>query len=200
MNIFPKNQVQPFLEECFRVLNVGGIIRIAVPDLEQIVKCYLTLLEESNRGDEEAQKEYEWILLELFDQMVRNEPGGEMLKYLKQDPVPAASFALQRMGSEVSSIMGNNQNMKIKHIKRSEAKMVLKPEEIGRFRLSGEIHQWMYDRYSLAESLRQVGFGDVKSCCADESQIPKFASYFLDIEPNGSIRKPDSLFMEGLKC
>ena len=100
----------------------------------------LTLVEESLQGDAEAQKQYEWILLELFDQMVRNVSGGEMLKYLKQDPVPAASFALERMGSEVSKIMGSNQNSKIKHIKRSEAKMVLKPEGIGRFRLSGEIH------------------------------------------------------------
>jgi predicted SAM-dependent methyltransferase len=195
----PLNQVHPFLKECFRVLNVGGIIRVAVPDLEQIVKCYLTLLEKSIRGDEAAQKQYEWILLELFDQMVRNVSGGEMLKYLKQDPVPAASFALERMGSEVSKIMGSNQNSKIKHIKRSEAKMVLKPEGIGRFRLSGEIHQWMYDRYSLGKLLLQVGFKDIIVCPATESQIPKFNSYLLDIENDSSIRKPDSLFMEATK-
>jgi len=28
----------------------------------------------------------------------------------------------------------------------------------------------------------------------------KFNTYLLDIEPDGSIRKPDSLFMEAIKC
>jgi len=34
---------------------------------------------------------------------------------------------------------------------------------------------------------------------AGESSIPEFGKYFLDQMPDGSTRKPDSLFMEALK-
>jgi predicted SAM-dependent methyltransferase len=67
------------------------------------------------------------------------------------------------------------------------------------FRASGELHLWMYDRYSLARLLEEVGFGDVRVCRFDESRIPNFASYLLDNTPEGTVRKADSLFMEGVK-
>jgi len=67
------------------------------------------------------------------------------------------------------------------------------------FRMSGEVHQWMYDRYSLKKILGETGFVDIQQCCADQSEIPDFNSYLLDIEPNGNVRKPDSFFMEARK-
>ena len=56
----------------------------------------------------------------------------------------------------------------------------------------------MYDRYSLKRLLEQVGFIDVRVCRADDSRIPDFNSYGLDMI-DGKIRKPDSLFMEAMK-
>ena len=196
---FPKSHAPVFLKECFRVIKDSGIIRVVVPDLEQIAKYYLSLLEKSLRGDKDARKQYEWIMLELFDQMVRNVSGGEMLEYWKQEPMPAESFVIERMGSEVLNILTSIRNNKNKYIENPKEQSFLNPEKIGNFRLSGEIHQWMYDRYSLGALLRQVGFKDAKVCLADESQIPNFDSYLLDIESDGSVRKPDSLFMEGRK-
>jgi DNA modification methylase len=89
------------MQECHRVLKDGGIIRVVVPDLEQIVRWYLKLLDESLGGNQDAQKRYDWIMLELFDQMVRNVSGGDMLKYWKNNPIPAESFVIERCGSEV---------------------------------------------------------------------------------------------------
>jgi hypothetical protein len=57
----------------------------------------------------------------------------------------------------------------------------------------------MYDRYSLGVLLRNTGFQDIRVCRADESFIPNFNEYLLDLEADGSIRKPDSLFMEAQK-
>ena len=196
---FPKSHALFFLNQCFRVLKSGGIIRVVVPDLEQIVKLYLSSLEKSLMGDEEARKRYEWIMLELFDQIVRNVSGGEMLKYWKQDSMPAESFVIERMGSEVLNVITNIRNYKNRYIENPKEKSLSTPQKIGEFRLSGEIHQWMYDRYSLEVLLREVGFKDVKVCLADESQILNFNSYLLDIESDGAVRKPDSLFMEGMK-
>ena len=57
----------------------------------------------------------------------------------------------------------------------------------------------MYDRFSLRRLLQQSGFTDVAVCGADESRITGFEDYLLDVEPGGQIRKPVSLFMEGVK-
>jgi len=57
----------------------------------------------------------------------------------------------------------------------------------------------MYDRFSLSRLLQITGFKNIKVCRAEESNIPEFNSYFLDIEQNGQVRKPDSLFMEAEK-
>jgi hypothetical protein len=68
----------------------------------------------------------------------------------------------------------------------------------GLFRESGEIHRWMYDRFSLQRLLIHAGFVDAKVCEADKSAIPDFNSYDLDIHGE-IVRKPDSLYMEGVK-
>jgi hypothetical protein len=57
----------------------------------------------------------------------------------------------------------------------------------------------MYDRYSLAQLLKEVGFHSPRVCAAAESAIPNFARFQLDTEPDGSVRKPDSLFMEATR-
>jgi predicted SAM-dependent methyltransferase len=192
---FPKADAVKFMKECYRVLKPGGVIRIAVPNLEEIVRQYLLNLDKAISGDAEAQSRYDWIMLELFDQAVRNYSGGEMLEYWKQDPMPAEAFVIERLGSEVKGFLqsvrlnGNGVN----HNGNFSA------EQIGQFRLSGEIHQWMYDRFSLGKLLSQTGFNDARVCEAHESSIPNFNNFLLDIEPDGSIRKPDSLFMEAIK-
>ena len=68
----------------------------------------------------------------------------------------------------------------------------------GLFRGQGEVHQWMYDRFSMARALRQSGFASVRKCQAGESDIPNFARDRLEIL-DGRERKPDSVYMEGRK-
>lgn len=68
----------------------------------------------------------------------------------------------------------------------------------GLFRDGGEVHRWMYDRFSLARALREVGFASIQRRLAGESDIPGFPRYELEII-NGRERKPDSLYMEGRK-
>jgi glycosyltransferase involved in cell wall biosynthesis/predicted SAM-dependent methyltransferase len=193
---FSRNVAFKFIRECHRVLRNGGIIRVVVPDLEQIAKHYLSIFERSLAGDLEAQAKYDWIILEMFDQMVRNYSGGEMLKYWQQEKMPAEEFVLERMGSEVRNII-NSVKRKTGFINMNSAE--LDAETIGKFRLSGEIHQWMYDKYSLGKLLKETGFKNIKVCNSFESSIPDFNKYHLDVEEDNSIRKPDSLFMEAIK-
>lgn len=195
---FHKHFALEFLKDCHRVLKPGGVLRVVVPDLEQIARWYLVLLEKAQQGDLAAQRRYEWIMLEMFDQMVRNHSGGEMLKYWRQNPMPAEDFVIERMGGEV---LGMIQNL------RRQATASVAPisqnqrnaEQIGQFRLSGEIHHWMYDRYSLGKLLGDAGFCKISVRRADESGIAGFNKFHLDMLPDGSVRKPDSLFMEANK-
>lgn len=223
---FSKSDGIEFLRECKRVLNRNGIIRIAVPDLEIIAKEYLKNLDLAIKGDIGAKQNYEWIKLELFDQMIRNVSGGEMKQYLFQENIPNESYVYNRIGMEGKNLRKSYLN-KIKKSKTKKSKTfrlrlifskIIKKinrikenvfqkksgnsetieYNIGKFRMGGEIHQWMYDRYALTKLLGEIGFTDIKICSAFESSIDNWESYQLDVVKD-EVRKPDSLFIEARK-
>lgn len=193
-----------FLEECKRVLGSNGILRLVVPDLEMIVRLYLENLEKAISGDQQARQRYQWIMLELFDQMVRTQSGGEMLYFWQQDPLPEESFIRARMGEEYDRFLQAFRSMPTEdqatHRRVIRQKLIGNSEEAtNAFLKSGERHQWMYDRYSLSSLLQELGFEEIKICRATESRISNFSSYHLDTDSHGNIRKPDSLFIEAIK-
>lgn len=102
---FQKDDAVRFLKECHRALAPGGVIRIAVPDLERIAKHYLEALEKSLNGEREWMHHHEWMMLELYDQTVREKSGGAMTDYLRKDPLPNEAFIRGRMGGEVARIL-----------------------------------------------------------------------------------------------
>jgi len=57
----------------------------------------------------------------------------------------------------------------------------------------------LYDRYSLAQLLCTAGFVNPTVQTATQSWIPEWDSFNLDTPPDGTVNKPDSLFMEALK-
>lgn len=214
---FTKTDAKKFINECHRVLKSGGIIRVAVPDLEVITKNYLKFLELSLSGDLMAKANYDWTMLEMYDQCARNQGGGEMKKYFKQANIYNKDFIKERMGyffelmTEKKTQPANNNWKKIakrflpiestkaffKYIKNKFPGE--KYRQLGKFRMSGEIHQWMYDRFSLARLLKTAGFKEILQRTASDSYIEKWTQYNIDTEPNGVVYKPDSLFMEAKK-
>ncbi len=211
---FLKPDAERFISECFRVLKKDGILRIAIPDLEQIARNYIKYLEESLNHVLGASEKYNWTVLEMLDQTVRTVGGGGMAEYIKDESKYNDAFLLERNGKETSDLIKNlrnkNQNSSYtkpsytlkERIKSKLTRMLLGKDmealRLGKFRLSGEIHQWMYDRFSLKVLLEQKGFKEVKVVQADESEIPEWNNFQLDIT-DGKIRKPDSLFMEAVK-
>jgi hypothetical protein len=71
--------------------------------------------------------------------------------------------------------------------------------QLGRFRKSGEIHQWMYDRYSLGVLLSKCGLEKIVQRNPRESYIPDWTKFNLDTEKDGTVYHPDSLFVEAIK-
>jgi len=220
-----------FLRDCHRVLVPGGTIRVGVPDLEQLCRLYLNRLEAAQAGDTQAAYDYDWIMLEMFDQMVRERSGGAMLNWLRQDPLPNPSFIDERVGEEGRELLRILQGQKadeartqsrraafwdrLSHmprqwrrlgaaIKRALLVRVLGKEqfnalEVGQFRLGGEVHQWMYDRYSLSRLLVKADFTNPILQDPATSQIPDWNRFGLDRLPDRRVIKPDLMFMEATK-
>ena len=202
------------LQQCFRVMRSGGIVRVAVPDLEKIARLYLEALDKSLAGDRRWESRYEWILLEMYDQTVRDSPGGEMLAYVSRNPIPEEEFVKSRMGGEfrrmkradasarkpakLGSTLVNRASRKIARL--ALGRKGIRAHDLGVFRLSGEIHRWMYDSYSLARALEQAGFQSPTRRGPAESAISGWAGFHLDTEPDGSVYKPDSLYMEARRA
>lgn len=211
---FAKTSATSVIRECHRVLKPQGILRVVVPDLEQIVRLYLTALDKASSSEQWAAN-YEWISLELLDQLVRNSKGGDMAVYLSQDEIPNKEFITERFGSEAQKFWQSKRQRDrqskslLKRIKElgvnfqqllpQPLQKLYKAIQIGYYRQNGETHQWMYDRYSLAVLLENCGLEQIVLRTATESYIDNWTGFNLDTEPDGSVYKPDSLFMEALK-
>ena len=215
------------LAEIQRVLKPGGIVRLAVPDFEAVAKDYLSALERAEGGGGASADDYEWMVIQILDQSVRQSPGGEMVKYWRDTARRNDAFVIARAGLEAETLIRQARGALPSPPRRSLAEKIRSKKPAwfinaarrriaqwlvwlvagreaalalneGLFRRSGEIHQWVYDRYSLGKALRDAGFPDPRVCAAETSQIPGFAAYGLDVQ-DGRVRKPDSLFMEAVK-
>ena len=70
---------------------------------------------------------------------------------------------------------------------------------LGDARKRGQTHQWMYDRVSLGELLASVGFRQISVRRCNESAIPNWESYGLEVTASGEEHKPMSLYVEAIK-
>ena len=63
----------------------------------------------------------------------------------------------------------------------------------------GELHRWMYDKFSLGELLLDVGFKNIQTESPSTSRIKGWTQFNLDTNRDGTIYKLESLFLEGVK-
>jgi predicted SAM-dependent methyltransferase len=218
---FNKEQGFRFINECYRVLIPNGVLRIVVPDLEGIAKNYIKSIQDlENSPSSVNNSNHEWAVLEMIDQMVRIKSGGEIANYWQQNEIINEHIVEHRVGYEFTqyrktyisrlrkedSKMPNRKFNLFQRIQRKIKERLL--QEIGlseealikaKFWETGEVHQWMYDRYSLKKVLESIGFVNINITNAFISRIPEWNKYsFLDVE-NNKVRKPDSLFIEANK-
>lgn len=151
-----REQAPDFLRECHRVLKDGGVLRVVVPDLEQLARSYLGVVEQMR---EPADMEGHTRAVEaMIDQMVLRTP-----RHRRQQPKVVRTLE--------SLLIGNTAG-------------------------AGILHRWMYDRWSLEHVLRDAGFQNVQRHTATSSQIANWPDFGLDTDPDGSVYKPNSLYME----
>jgi len=155
--------------------------------------------------------------LELLDQLVRTHSGGRMGQYMSSEVIRNSDFVQTRVGTELSRCQNHvpaesspkeSRKKKWKELRRQSrtklarwcvrrllGKKGLRAFDEGMFRNCGEIHRWMYDRYSLKKICLQRGYIKFRVKSATDSGIENYASFKLDAE-GSSVLKPDSLFVE----
>lgn len=199
---FTLEQALAHCKECYRVLKKGGIVRIVVPDLEDVCREYLRVLD-AVRKDEKQDCKYQYILIELIDQMTRTFPGGEMQKYWQridkdedyimdrtgypeenEGKLPFGKFIRLGIGACMRRLFGETR--------------IYGRYNMGKFMLSGEVHKWMYDEYGLGKLLKEAGFDRVERKNVNVSNIPKWEDYSLEMK-EGREYKPHCLYMEAVK-
>lgn len=204
-----------FIEEVNRILKTEGIIRIVVPDLENLCKEYLNILDIVTNNSE-YDKKYAWITIELLDQMVRRTATGEMGRIFNrvklQEDKQLAEYILHRTGVK---LLSDNFNIKKRvltidkiinkllyiylktiqfFIPKSLRKLVIINTPIG------EKHLWMYDRYSLSKLFEIGGFRNISVEKYNTSKIENFNSYMLDIKDDETpFKGMSSIYMEAKK-
>lgn len=197
-----------FLSECFRILKPGGIIRIVVPDLENIVKEYLNQLAINRENSSpENFKNYTWILLELFDQVSRNKSTGEMGEFLSSKEKIIPDYVISRIGNTARLFLEKEKPLKKKQsnyslvrriISKIKSLFISEESKIGSFRKGGEVHYWMYDSFSLSILLLDKGFSEIQVQDPYTSNIKNWRFFELDVVKDEVI-DPNSLFLEASK-
>jgi len=200
-----KEDGKRFITECYRILKPGGVMRIVIPDLEQVTKEYLKNLELGFSSlDERIIRRYQWNKIEIFDQILRQNSGGEMIEALSKSLVDK-EYMIQRIGTDLLPLYGSYREQKtIKKIHLIDIKSVIRNFFIHLFqknpKKSGEVHKWLYDRLDLKLLIEGVGFKNFIIVNYKTSRIPNWELYNFDKAPDyEGPRKPESLFIEVIK-
>jgi predicted SAM-dependent methyltransferase len=209
------------LVEMRRVLRVGGVCRVVVPDLESAAIEYLRVLSDMNYSSRADQMKYEWSVIELIDQFTRVDFGGEMIKYLK-NPNIDREYIEGRIGSlKFISNIGHEKPSFIRRLRSKSLRAVMKKinqimliflvnvlggRVLGRsfkeaiFRSYGEVHRSAWDKVSLKKLFIEAGFNNPKHQGANQSESNVFLMQGLDFDVDSmSIYKPNSLYFESIK-
>jgi len=217
-------EADPFIEEQFRVLRPGGVIRVVVPDLEVMCRDYLAHLAALRSSAANCDFAYRFTLLEMFDQVVRDRSGGELIDVYRAARGADVEHIRSRHGAEAEPFLCEaNRASAVRAVgprpkwaarlrqlrKRFAARTLLiiggaemrQALATGLFRHSGEVHRVMYDDHAVAALLQRHGFTDIRVVGSRESRIPGFASFALDAPAaDAPPRKPDSLYVEAIKA
>jgi SAM-dependent methyltransferase len=220
----PRPKVDAFLRECLRVLRPDGVLRLVLPDLEEMSRSYLTL------RDTDEHEKADFLVLEMIDQCVRREPGGELGDFYRRlrdshaQQADLIAFVRDRTGEDLSEkvsraeVSANGALADLRplferlfrglqpRLRRAWLRLLLSalPSAFRAQNVSlagvGERHHWLWDFHQLQQALLAAGFAAVERREANTSGITDFPFQPLDLDAEGRPRKGvGSMFVEARK-
>lgn len=194
----PRDQVASFLQECWRILKPGGVLRLVLPDMENLCRAY------PHHRDQGEHDEADFVVIELLDQCVRRQSGGELgrfyqsLKANLEGNAGSMAFVNERNGEDFLPPRPPGRHRLRSILRRLPALAVrlwiqaviqLLPRAFREQNVSlasvGERHHWLYDLHSLQQLLSASGFDAIERCTASTSRYPDFAFHPLDLAADG---------------
>jgi len=186
-----------------------------VPDLENLAREYLHM-----RAAGEHEKA-DFVVLEMIDQCVRRDTGGELGSFYRHLSVqPDANAALminyirERTGENLRASAASGQNAgggtlrSVLNALRSRIErywirlcLLALPAAFRAQNVSlaavGERHHWLWDYHQLKAALEAAGFEAVQRRSANTSAVSDFPFQPLDLDAEGRPRKgAESIFLE----
>lgn len=216
----PRGLVSGFLSECSRVLKPGGLIRLVLPDLENMAREYLAM------RDKGEHVKADFVVYEMVDQCVRQIPGGELGKLYNKlrsslnsdaNAIPIIDYIRLRTGEDFSEVAcgpGNNKSGNLRRLTSAVRNRISRywinlcllslPSSFRTQNVShasiGERHQWLWDFHQVKCELESLGFSGVKRFSANTSTLSDFPFFPLDVDKQGRPRKgTESMYVEALK-
>jgi len=219
----PRRYIHSFLSECKRVLKPGGIIRLVLPDCEEMFATYLDL---RSKG---LHHEADFVMIEIIDQCVRDQGGGELGAFYSMVSSMASGqkaywhdFMAHRNGETLevnlpepqslasidascnslpvlSAFLGSIQ-LRVRYIAHRFGLKLLLPafkRHNVSFASIGEKHCWLWDFHQVKAALELSGFSAVCRQSHLSSQYAMFPFFPLDATANGLPRKgKESMYVE----
>ena len=218
---FTLDEASFLMKEVHRVLKPGGVVRTVVPDLAESVCEYLRILELPDSDPDKATL-YNWVKIELLDQLVRTSPGGRMKVFTESAKLRGDSQMLAYISSRtenaacspgliagrkrfIERLVGLSRDKLFQRLTYAYLAVVkgLIPLSLRSMVVSdtaiGEKHRWMYDRYGVSLLMNSVGFIDISLRRFNESAIPGFLEDNLDSNASGFPYKNVSIYCEARK-
>jgi len=209
----PRRRVAGFLAECFRIMKPGGQIRLVLPDLDELCREYL------RQRDAGVHEKADFVVLEMLDQCVRTESGGELGAFYgslsRRGTSDMMAYVAARTGEALSNApsaapLSGQRRISVALLWRRlerlycRALTVLLPsaflEQNVSFAGVGERHAWIYDFHTLSDLLEHAGFVSIRKMNFNQSEIGGFPLCPLDVTPAALPRKGlGSMYVEAMK-
>ena len=214
---------QKFMAEIFRVLKPNGVFRVSTPDLQSNCREYLHQLgiASENPTLQNIQR-YQWSVMSIFEQMVREKSGGMMLDFLRDgnydreylDRTFGDCFRpLIEIAQQTELAQDTPINLDRKTFRSGLTRLMPRAVYLSLQRLyreykplghrhpsvSKERDRWKYDIVSLTLLMRNAGFVQIKQQDYKNSDIPEWNRYNLDCSNVADRAIDPSVYVEGRK-
>tara|TARA_Y200000002_G_C22678453_1_gene663057 strand:- start:2189 stop:3010 length:822 start_codon:yes stop_codon:yes gene_type:complete len=214
----PKDQVNYFLAECYRVLKPKGVIRLITPDLEFLSKEYI------NHNELNDFEKSNLVSELLFDQCVRLNSGGNLARLINKiknsDNNELKNYTMRLLGNDIFyEVYTDNSHPIIKIVNRlkQDPKIIfniismiwirtivaLLPKSFRNTNVSlasiGEKHMWVYDFSCLSKYLEAANFSSTSKSSFETTIFREYI--FKDLDAKNALPRKGShqLFIEAIK-